>query len=134
MSMTCPCCERRFDANEGDVLVNLPDCAADEHPVETQCAFDDCESHLSRSAADVFSTTTLTHGNGELCSEMLHNSLDGDCMRRVKSCHSKAKQTNAKNVANCTPKDGVCIKTHPPASETMTCLMTHLPAGAILGD
>ena len=38
MSMVCSCCCRRLNANEGEVLVNLPDHIAEVHPVEPQCA------------------------------------------------------------------------------------------------
>jgi len=45
--------ERLQRKNEGNVLVNLPDHLADEYPVETNYAFKEFSSHLSRLTTDV---------------------------------------------------------------------------------
>jgi len=118
MKMECSCCHRPFDSNDGDVLVNLPDYAADQHPVDTQCAFTNYASHLSRATTDVFSSIMLTYGNGELCSKLLCNTMNRAYVRRLKACYSVAKK-NAVSVPDYVPKDGVYIKTYPPHGDTM---------------
>jgi len=120
MSMVCGCCKRRHDANDGDVLVILPDCAADEYPVDSNWALPNFASHLSRNTTDVFASLLLTCGNGEMCSKLLHNSLNRTYIRRIKACCSelKEKKQNGKEVLECIPRDGVHIKTYPPLGDT----------------
>jgi len=122
--MVCGKCRRRFDANEGEVLVNLPDHAADYYPVDHNYAFPNYGSHLSRNTTDVFSSLTLTCGNGEMCSKLLHNCMNRAYLRRVKSCYSKLKEKkestqDEKPILECVKKDGVYIKTYPPLGDTI---------------
>jgi hypothetical protein len=53
-SMVCSDCKRRFDANQPEVLVQLPCYAAEAYPVETRFAFPSSQSHLSRTATETF--------------------------------------------------------------------------------
>jgi len=117
-SMLCTKCPRRFGANEGEVLVNLPDYVADDYPVETTYAFRKNQCHLSRNTTDVFGSLMLTHGNGEMCSRPLHDCLNRSYVQRVKSHCSKAKE-NGKQVPNCIEKNGTHIKTFPPLGNTI---------------
>jgi len=122
MKLQCDCCSRDFDANEGDVLVNLPDHIANEYPVETNYALANCASHLSRNTTDVFASLLLTYGNGEMCSRLLYNGLNKSYIRRLKCCYSKAKENqnqNGKKVLEYIDKDGVYIKTYPPLGDTV---------------
>ena len=61
MKLTCRCCRRDYNANEGDVLVNLPDHLADEYPVETNYAFKEFSSHLLK-AGQFHSCFVMSHG------------------------------------------------------------------------
>ena len=86
--LVCPCCKRRFNSNESDMLTSTPEFAADVHPVETNYAFRNSECHLNRHATEAFSSIMLTYGNGELCSKLLFNATNRDCIRRIESCYS----------------------------------------------
>jgi len=121
MSMVCGKCQRRFDANDGEVLVNLPDYAADAYPVDTAYALPNYASHLSRNTTDVFASLILTYGNGEMCSKLLYNCLNRAYIRRIKSYYSKAKEKNlfGKPVLEYIEKDGCFIKTYPPLGDTI---------------
>ena len=120
--MACNRCRRCFDSNDGEVLVNLPDYAADAHPVDATYA-GNFASHLSRNTTEVFASVLLTYGNGEMCSKLLCNSFNRAYLRRLKSHYSKwteKKPTiqNENQVSECIKKDGEYIKTYPPLGET----------------
>lgn len=68
MSVTCPCCNARHNANDGVILVQIPACAANERPVEPKCALLSGKSLFGRTATDMLDQLTPTHGNGEFCS------------------------------------------------------------------
>ena len=76
MVLLCPCCRRRFDSNEADVLVNIPDHAATCCPADTKHAQRDSKCHLNLHATEAFSSIVVTHGNGELCGKLLHSAID----------------------------------------------------------
>lgn len=89
--LTCPCCRRNFKANEVDMLINMPACAADAYPMETTCALPTA-CHLARHAAEVFSSVVVTYGNGEICSKLLFNAMNCDHVQRLKIYYSMAKE------------------------------------------
>jgi len=123
MTMVCTNCRRQFDANDGEVLVNLPDYAANTYPVDTTYAFPNFASHLSRNTTDVFASLILTYGNGEMCSKLLHNCINRSYLCRLKSYYSKAKEKKELNanatIKECVPKDGCCVKAYPPLGDTI---------------
>ena len=118
MTMVCGCCRRRFNANNGEVLVNLPDYAADEYPVDSTYAFPNYASHLSRSTTEVFSSLILTYGNGEMCSKLMYNAINRAYLRRLKSYLSRAKEKKTR-AHMYIRKDGVYVKTYPPLGDTI---------------
>jgi len=118
MTMVHGNCQRRFDANDGEVLVNFPDYGADSYPVDTNYAFANDASHLAQNTMDVFSALMLTYDNGEMCSAMLYDSINRAYIRRLKSYCSKAKQMDAKPIEH-VQKEGVYIKTYPPLGDTI---------------
>jgi len=76
MSMQCtPCCVR-CDANDGITLNSLPACVAAAHTQETKHALNNRNLHLSKSATEVFDLLMTTHGNGEICSRLLCNTIN----------------------------------------------------------
>jgi hypothetical protein len=75
MSMVCSCCKRRFNSNDGEVILQLPSYIAAAYPVETKYALADKTCHLAKNATEVFDSIMLTYGNGELCSRLLYNML-----------------------------------------------------------
>jgi len=95
-SVACGKCLQRLDANKGKVLVNVPDCAAIECPVDTTCAFECKASHLSRHMKDVFSSLLLTCGNGEMHSQLLCDAVNRACLCCLKLHCSKAKELHDK--------------------------------------
>jgi len=118
MSLLCPRCCRRFNANEADVLVNLPEHVADAYPVDSTYALGTYSCHLARAAADVFATIMVTYGNGELCSKLLYNAMNRDYIRKIKVYYSRAKNKNSTT----TPyleKDGTFIKQFPPLGHSI---------------
>jgi len=85
MSMKCPTCKYRVNANSGETLCNLPAYARDAYPVETKCAFDNKNSHLGSSATCVFDLLMTTYGNGDLCSRLLHHRVNRSHVQRVEN-------------------------------------------------
>jgi hypothetical protein len=85
MSMTCSSCRRRFDANEADVLLQVPAFAAAEYPVDTRYAINTKSCHLTRATTEVFSSIMVTYGNGELCSRLLYNAINRAYLERIES-------------------------------------------------
>ena len=122
MVLTCPCCQRRFNANEADVLVNIPDYAATCYPVDSTYAIRDSKCHLNRHATEAFASIMLTCGNGELCSKLLHNAINRDCMRRIKAYYSMAEEKKGSSTtvtASYVPKDGTFIRQCPPLGDAI---------------
>jgi len=76
-------------------------------------------SHLSGSAADVFSSIMPTCGNGELCGKLLHNATNRAHLGQLKRHCSKAKEKPLAGLTtmNHIEKDGVHIKTFPPLGD-----------------
>jgi hypothetical protein len=93
-SMVCGKCARRFDANEGHVLVSVPAYAANAYPVDTKYAFGKSLCHLSRVTTEVFSTKMITYGNGELCSKLLFNAVNRSYLEAAESYLSYVKAHN----------------------------------------
>jgi len=62
MSMTCPCCRHRANANASEVLCSLPAHARGAYPVETKHALNE-NSHLGASVTTVFDLLMPTYGN-----------------------------------------------------------------------
>jgi len=119
MVLICPCCRRRFNSNEADVLVNLPEHVASAYPVESTYAMSHYNSHLSRNTTEVFSTIMVTYGNGELCSKLLFNTINRDYLQRLKACYSIAKEKKGTNTLNYPEKDGTFIKQFPPLGDSI---------------
>ena len=118
-TMNCTGCRRRFDANEGRVLLTLPAYIAAQYPVETKYALPNKNSHLSRTATDVFDSIMLTYGNGELCSRILYDSINRDYIQRLKEYYSYVKASAATTAVSYIAKDGEFIRAHPPLGETI---------------
>ena len=66
MSVQCHKCHIRFDANDAEVLLTLPEFAAASYPVETKCALSNNNFHLNENTTQVFDAVVLTYGNGEI--------------------------------------------------------------------
>jgi hypothetical protein len=120
-SMTCPTCRRRVDANQCDVLVQLPSFASEAYPVEDKFAFPSTQSHLSRMATETFDSIMLTYGNGELCSKLLYNSINRAYISRLKVYYSRLEMEESEtcNKHVYPEKDGGYIKAFPPLGETI---------------
>jgi len=116
--LECPCCKRKFNSNEADVLVNLPEHAASTYPVETTHAQPNYNCHLTRNATEVFATIIVTYGNGELCSKLLFNSINRDYIQRLKIYYSMAKQTKGP-IEKYPTREGTFIKAYPPLGESV---------------
>jgi len=109
MSMTCPCCRYRVDANTGEVLCSLPAYARNAYPVETKHAFDNKNLHIGQSATTVFDLLMTTHGNGDLCSRLLYNAINRSYIERVENYYSLQKEGALPYVE----KDGEHITKYP---------------------
>jgi hypothetical protein len=123
MSMKCPSCKARFDANDSVILCHLPPHIATAYPVEPKYAASNRNSHISRSATDVFDMLLPTYGNGDLCSRMLYNAMNRAYIVKVASYYScLAENRQAMDTASIVPyieKDGYFITCYPPLGDTI---------------
>ena len=115
-------CKASFQANHGEILCNIPGCAAADCPVEPKRALSNKNSHLSRSATNVFDMTMPTCGNGDLCATLIHSAMNRAHVERAVDCCSFNATTmrNEKPPPNCIPKDGRnggCITAFPPSGD-----------------
>jgi len=118
-SMVCNCCEARLNSNTGEVSCQLPACARTACPVECKCALDDKNSHLGKSATNVFDLLMPTCGNGDSCSRLLLHSMNQSHAERVEENCSFCKRTNRKeppetHIENC----GSPIAAFPPLGDS----------------
>ena len=121
MNYVCSCCKRKFQGNKADVLINIPEHAAESYPVDTTYALRESNCHIHRATTDVFSTLMVTCGNEELCSKLLYNSINRDYMQRIKGYFSLAKQKKGTTTTtmNYVEKDGEFIRSYPPMGDTI---------------
>ena len=61
--MACMKYKRRFDANQGEVLVLLPPHISQSYPVEPKFALANKSCHLADSTTSVFDTLMVTYAN-----------------------------------------------------------------------
>jgi len=95
-SMTCPRCHYREDSNDGEIICSLPAYARNVYPVEAKYCFDHKHSHLARSATSVFDLLMTTYGNGDLCSQLLYNTINRSYLERVENYYSFHKKMHRK--------------------------------------
>ena len=120
MSMVCKQCHSRFNANDGEVLLNVPAYARATYPVETKFAQSNKAAHLNVNATDVFSSIMVTYANGELCSRLLYDCINrAYYIERLKVYYSYAIANNKERVRDYVEKDGEFIKTFPPLGDTI---------------
>ena len=122
-SMTCRTCKSRHHANDGEILCRVPAYAAYHYPVDCRYAVDGRNSHLSRSATDLFDLLLPTYGNGDLCSRLLCNAVNRAYLEKAASFFSYGKEQHAKNPSYCTGKhlqrEGEHMRSYPPLGETI---------------
>lgn len=125
-SMICPICSRRFDANDGELLVSLPSYAAEAYPVDTKYAISNKHSHIHRKATDVFDSIMLTYGNGEMCSRLLYNAINRDYISRLKGYYSFVADCCSNHEGTVTPTledyielHGGFIRQYPPLGDNI---------------
>ena len=109
--MTCACCHRSFDANENAVLLSIPQHTSNCYPVEPKCALTNHSFHLERNAAEVMDSLMLTYANGELCSRLLHNTINRSYLERITLHYSyhKANPMSNNKVKDCIKKMGCLL-------------------------
>ena len=137
MSLTCPCCRWRVNANSCEVLCNLPAYARMAYPVDTKYALNK-HSHIGRSATDVMDLLMPTYGNGDLCSRLLHNSINRAYIERVENYYSYYIVMEKEGTGSIMPyleKDGQFIRAYPPLGDAIrdahdeACSNTYAPWG-----
>jgi hypothetical protein len=118
MSMTCPKCKTRINANDGAVLASIPSYAATAYPVQSNFALSNKNCHLGRSATDVFDLLSMPiYGNGDLCSRLLYNGINRAYLERVGTYYSiNAGQSNTLPYLQ---KDGEYIRAYPLLGDTI---------------
>jgi len=150
MSMECPCCKRRFAANDSSILCRLPAFAAYAYPVDSRYAGGNKNSHVARSATDAFDMLLPTYGNGDLCSRLLYNAMNRaylqsaaryySLMARKRECRNTetVNETLNETVNEIKPfleKDGEYMKFYPPTGDMIrdlydsACHSSHNPWG-----
>jgi hypothetical protein len=122
MSMTCPECKVRLNANSAEILAQIPEYARAAYPVEAKYATGFKHSHIGQSATDVFDLLMTTYGNGELCSRLLYNALNRSYVAKVASYYSfyNCRSESTSQMATALPyiqKDGEYIKAFPPSGD-----------------
>lgn len=125
MSMTCRCCSARYNANDGAILARIPYYASLQYPVDSRFALPR-NSHLNRSATDVFDFLMTTYGNGELCSRLLYNTINRAYLERLASYYSyhashTRKSINPYSKVNTTPylEKWEFVRAYPPLGDTL---------------
>jgi len=118
MSMRCTCCCRRYWANDGRILNQLPAHAAAAYPVESKCALQK-HCHISKEATAVFDILMTTYGNGNLCSRLLHNATNRAHVERVTSYCSYGQSFPGSVTRQHIEKDGECIRAYPPLGDAV---------------
>jgi len=116
MSMTCPCCRRRYASNDGAILVQIPQYAALAYPVESKYALPNKNCHLGRSVTDILDMLMPTYGNGDLCSRLLYDAINRAYLRSAASYYSY----NGKRIEKhqeYVKKNGEYIRAFPPLGD-----------------
>ena len=129
----CSCCKRPFDANDGEVLLNILPHIAEDYPVKTAYATTNSTSHISRNASEIFATLMIAYGNGELCSKLLYDAINRAYMGRIKTYYSLAlsrKESSTTTPNEYIPKDGSFIRQCPPLGDTIRDLYNHAASSA----
>ena len=128
MSMQCPGCKARFHANESNILCRLPAYASVAYPVDSRYAGSNKNSHVARSATDLFDMLLPTYGNGDLCSRLLYNAINRSYLERASSYYSEIADNKRKTVNDSVndtmtgispyiEKDGVYMRYYPPLGD-----------------
>jgi hypothetical protein len=119
-SLKCDKCSRRVFANDGEVLCRLPMHVAALYPVDSKFA-GNRNSHVGRSATDIFDQIMTTYGNGDLCSRLLYNALNRCYLERVASYYSYWKHNKERNksITKYLEKDNEYIRSYPPLGSTI---------------
>jgi len=132
MSMQCTGCKSRYHANESTILCRLPAYAAAAYPVDSRYAVGNKNSHLARSATDIFDMLLPTYGNGDLCSRLLYNAINRAYLEKAASYYSEmASERNRKvndtlndtlndtmtTISPYIEKDGAYIRYFPPLGD-----------------
>jgi hypothetical protein len=118
MSMTCPSCKSRHNANDAVILSRLPAYAMLAYPVDTRYALLCRNSHLGRDATNVFDQILPTYGNGDLCSRLLYNAINRCYIERVSSYYSFYDGTSG-TLEDYIEKNGEYLKSFPPLGYTI---------------
>ena len=114
-TLKCADCLTVYKANSGEILAQLPAYAAASYPVEPKYALSK-NSHLHKSATNVFDFLLTTYGNGDLCSRLLYNSVNRAYLDRVTDYYSYCASTGIKATAY-VAREGGFIKAFPPVGD-----------------
>jgi len=119
MKMVCSCCKRDFNSNEAAVLLTLPAHVSQHYPVETKYANTSHSFHLCHQATNVLDNIIVTYANGELCSRLLHSTINRAYLQKITSHYSYHRAKATTNVIEYIPKNGTCIRQFPPQGDTI---------------
>lgn len=135
--MECPCCFSKLASNCGEVLCQLPAYARNAYPVDTKYALEKKNSHLGKTATNMFDLLMPTYGNGDLCSRLLYHAINRSYAERVedyysyRSMHRKENEEPPSYVEHC----GGYLTAFPPLGDTIrdtydaACSCSHTPYG-----
>jgi len=136
MSMTCPCCRHRVNANASEVLCDLPAYTRGGYPVESKYALNK-NSHIGVSATTVFNLLMPTYGNGDLCSRLLYHAINRLYAQKVEDYYSYGYTTKKPEPREGTRQyvelHGEYIRTYPPTGDGIrntydkACSNSHMP-------
>jgi hypothetical protein len=114
-------CGRTFRGNSGELLCNLPPHIASQYPVEPKYARPEGRCHINKFATDVFEELLVTHGNGNLCTTLIINSMNQAYVTRL-MCHISYCKMHKVKPQEYVKKDGQFITSHPPQAHMIRSL------------
>ena len=115
MSMKCSCCNRRYNANDGQILAGIPAHIVSAYPVEHRFALANRNCHVGRtSTANVIDLLMTTYANGDLCSRLLYNAMNRAYLERVADYYSFNRNKECPKYID---KDGQFITAYPPLGD-----------------
>jgi hypothetical protein len=122
---TCLSCKNRVNANDGRLLMSLPEYVRNAYPVDPKYA--DCPTatfHLDRDCSSLVDELMPTYGNGDMLSRMLVSKVNQDYLRRFSEYLSFWKAYQLATGDTRPPplypeKDGVFITAWPPTGDAI---------------
>jgi hypothetical protein len=127
MSYTCKACKTRFEGNDGQLLISLPEYVRNAYPVYPKYAGKGATFHIDRNCADLVDYLMPTYGNGDMLARLMFTKINKEYLKQFTEYLSFWKgfqfvASKAEDIV--TPplypkKDGEFITVYPPTGESI---------------